>query len=147
MLGEVYKATLVSLYQPSHDVSDLPAHAKKAFTDGGEILHRSWSELNDYSVIERLEKDQRTFHSFVDESGEDPNEKWQWQGTRSWARNRAMAMHAPLTANYVVPMVTAQNESQEEDRDRSSVARDIMEGMTVNANYRPSLLLVRWVGW
>src|ERR1043166_840339 len=101
---------------------DLTAHAKKEFTDGWVILHRPWPELNDYPVIDRMEKDKRTFHSFVDTSVEDPNEAWKWRGTRVMARNRAMALPAHLTANYVVPMITAQNESQEEDRDRSSVA-------------------------
>jgi len=61
-------------------VRALTAHANKAVTDGWETLPRSWPERNDYSVIERRGKDQRTFTSFVDASVEDPNEKWKWQG-------------------------------------------------------------------
>ena len=57
------------------------------------------------------------------------------------ARNRAMAMHTHLTANYVVPRVTAQTESQGEDRDMIGIGRDRLEWMTMNSDYGPSFLL------
>jgi hypothetical protein len=102
--GDLYKNSPVSLYQPDQAVADLTACAKKEFNYGWEILHRPYPELNDYSVIDRMNKDQRTFNSFVDESVEDPNEAWKWRGTRSMARNRAMAMHAHLTNTYFIDL-------------------------------------------
>ncbi len=142
MIGEILNTkTDVSLYQPSKEVSDFTALVKKEYGYGDEILRRPWEELNNYSVIDRDQKDRRTFNSYVDESVEDPAEAWKWRGTRSMARNRAMAMHAHLTAQYVVPMVIAQNEKQEDDREMGNVMRDILEWMTVNSGYRPSFLL------
>lgn len=141
MIGELYTTTPISAYQPSKEVADFTDEVKKEYSYGDQILHRSWEELNNYSVINRMNKDQRTFNSFVDESVEDPNEAWKWRGTRSAARNKTMAMHAHLTSQYVVPMVAAQNNDQEEDKDMANVMRDILEWMTVNSPYRSVFLL------
>ena len=72
VIDAIYKDMPVSVYQPDQSVIDLAACAKKDFNYGWEILHRPWPELNDYSVIDRMEKDKRTFNSFGDESVEDP---------------------------------------------------------------------------
>jgi len=94
LFGEISNNTPVSSYQPDRAIADLTAWAKKESNYGWEILHRPWPELNDYSVIDRMEKDQRTFNAFVDESVDDPNEAWKWKGTRSMARNRVMVSYA-----------------------------------------------------
>jgi len=132
----------VSNYQPSAEVAELTKLFKRAYHDGYENLHSTFEELNNYSVIGRMNKDQLTFNSFVDESVEDPREAWKWKGTRGQARKNTMAMHAHLTAQYIIPNVFAQNEAQEIDREMSDVAHDILEWMTINSNYRSSFLLV-----
>jgi hypothetical protein len=142
MIGQIYpKQASRSLYQPSREVTDLTSSVKKDYSIGSEIIHKDWEELNNYSVVERMNRDQRTFNSYVDETVEDPNEAWKWKGTRSLARNRTMAMHAHVTANYIVPLTYAQKETQEEDRDLSGAMRDVLEWMSVNSNYRQSFLL------
>lgn len=141
MLGDIGPKTPVSSYQPSLEVVELTKNVKRDISAGDEILNRSWVELNDYSVIDRTSKDQRTFNSFVDESVEDPREAWKWRGTRSLARNKTVAMHAHLTAGFIIPNIVAQNDSQQEDRDTSEVMRDMVDWMTINSNYRPSFLL------
>jgi hypothetical protein len=88
------KSTPISLYQPSKEVCDFTADVKKEYGQGIEILNRPWNELNDYLIIERMNKDQRTFNALVDETVENPAEGWKWRG---------LAMHAHLTANYIVP--------------------------------------------
>ena len=143
MLGQITKGqTPLSTYQPPKPVVDLTKQVKDEFSQGIDILNRSWEELNGYSVIDRMNKDQRTFNSFVDESIEDPNEAWKWRGTRSIARNKALAMHAHLTARLAIPMAFAQNEKQEEDRDMSNIMRDVLEWMAVNSEYKKSYILV-----
>lgn len=132
---------VISSYQPSKEVIELTKVLRDAYKDGHEVLHREWVELNNYSVIGRMNKDQLTFNSFVDESVEDPREAWKWRGTRGQARKNTMAMHAQLTAQYILPSVFAQNEAQELDREMSDVAHDVMEWMAVNSNYRSSFLL------
>lgn len=141
MIGELKKDSQVAAYQPSKEVSDFTAIVKKDFGTGVDILNKPWMELGDLSVIERMNRDQRTFNAFVDESVEDPGEAWKWRGTRSKARNKAIAMHAQLTAGYIIPMFLAQNDASEEDRDMSDVMRDIAEWMVNNSNYKSSFLM------
>lgn len=145
MISDVLDKAPVSPYQPSKEVADLTKLGKRDYQAGFDILHRQWEELNDYSVLDRDQKDKRTFNSFVDESVEDPNEAWKWRGTRSLARNKVMAMHAQTTTNYVVPRFYAQNEQDQTDRDASDVIDTILEHMTVNSNYRPNFM-VAWMG-
>lgn len=142
MIGDLYDNTPVAAYQPENPAVALETKiAKRDYYRGFQILNSAATEMNDYSVIERRNKDQRTFNSFVDESVEDPNEGWKWRGTRSLARNKAIAMHANITAEYMVPRSTAQDESQQIDRDASGVMDDILDWMTRNSNYRSSYLL------
>ena len=128
-------------YQPSKEVREFTAVVQKDCALGEEILNKPWPELNNLSVVDRTNRDQMTFNAFVDETIESPEEAWKWRGTRSKARNKAIAMHARLTAGYIVPMFMAQNESDEEDRDFSDIMRDITEWMADNSNYKSSFLM------
>lgn len=141
MIGEIGNDSSVSAFQPTPMIAEFISGVQKEYQKGYDILHKSWTELNDYSVIERMNKDQRTFNSYVDESVEDPNEAWKWVGTRSLAHKKARTMHAHLTARYVVPMVTALNENQENDQLMADVMRDVLDWMTQTSNYRSSFLL------
>ena len=109
---------------------------------GEEILNRPWTELNDRSIVDDENRGQMMFNAFVDTSVEDPAEAWKWRGTRSMARNKGIAMHANLTANYLLPLFSAQNEDDETDQDLSEAMRDIVEWMAApsNSNYQTSFL-------
>lgn len=141
MIGEIQKNSQISTYQPSREVMEFSNQVRKDYAYGFDTLHKSWPELNNYSVIERMNKDQRTFQSFVDESVNNPDEAWKWIGTRSLARKKAFAMHAHMTSSYVVPNVYPQNSSQEDDNAMANAMRDILEWETINSNYRPAFLL------
>lgn len=142
MIGEITKGKdIVSAYQPNGEILELTKNVRRDYSYGFEVLHKSWPELNNYSVIERMNKDQRTFQSFVDESVDDPDEAWKWIGTRSLARKKAFAMHAHMTSSYYIPQIFPQNSSQEDDRGMASAMRDIVEWITTNSNYRSSFLL------
>jgi hypothetical protein len=138
------KTNLLSLYQPSQEVCDLTAMVKDDYFVGEEILSRQWTELNNRSVIEDENRGEMMFNAFVDTSVEDPNEAWKWRGTRSMARNKGIAMHANLTANYLLPLFTAQNDEDEVDEGFSEVMRDIIEWMAdpTNSEYQSSFLNV-----
>lgn len=140
MIGEVYQNSPVSLYQPSKNVADFSAYVKRDYARGNDILTRTWVELNNRSVIDDQDRGKRTFNAFVDEGTEDPATAWQWRGTRSKARNQAIAMHAQLTAGYIVPMFMAQNDNDEEDADFSEMMRDAVEWMVNNSSYKESFL-------
>lgn len=140
MIDEIYNTSPVSAYQPSKEVADFTSIVKKDFGSGWEILHRPWIELNNMNVIDRDSRDRRTFNAFVDENIEDTTQAWKWRGTRSKARNKAVAMHAQLTAGYIIPMFMAQNENSEEDRGFSDFMRDGIEWMIQNSEYRSSFM-------
>jgi hypothetical protein len=143
MIGEIYQnKTPVSHYQPSKEIADFTNYVKKDYSQGNEILHRNWTELNNRSIVDDQDRGKRTFNAFVDEDIEDPATAWQWRGTRSKARNQAIALHAQLTAGYIVPMFMAQNDDDEEDMDFSEVMRDTVEWMINNSNYKDSFLQV-----
>lgn len=131
-----------SAYAPSKEVTEFTSIVKADYAQGDEILHRSWNELNDRSVIEDMNRGQRMANAFVDESVEDPAEAWKWRGTRSMARNKGMAMHAQLTAAFLIPGFTAQNDADEIDRDFGDTMHEIVEWMTLpqNSDYQSSFL-------
>ena len=78
------------------------------------------------------------FNAFVDTSIEDEDEAWKWRGTRSKARNKAVAMHTQLTAGYLFPSFVAQNDDDEEDRDFSEMMDNCVEWLGTNptSNYK-----------
>lgn len=137
---ETSRQNKVSLYNPSQDVKDMTKIVRGEYEDGMEILQRPFVELNDMSVIARDDRDQRTFNAFVDENIEDPDEAWKWRGTRSKARNKAIVMHAKLTAGYIIPMFMAQNKDDEVDEAFSNLMQDGVEWMINNSQYKSSYL-------
>lgn len=141
MIGQITSDTPVSKYQPSKEVAHFTEYAQKDYQIGDEILNRPWVELNNRSVIEDMNRGQKTFNAFVDESVENPNDAWKWRGTRSKARNKAIGMHTQITARYIFPSFMAQNEHSEEDRDFSDAMADSVEWLGRNSNYRTSYLM------
>lgn len=142
MIENIGRKKPASAYQPSSDVAELTSIVKRDYAQGHQILTRNWVELNNRSVLEDRDRGQRTFNVFVDESIEDPATAWQWRGRRSKARNKAIQMHAYMTANYIIPSFVAQNEDDEEDRDFSDAMQDVVEWMIYNSTYRDSFLKV-----
>ncbi len=142
MIGEITKQSQLSAYNPPEEIANFTAEVKGYYSKGWETLNTPLVELNDRSVLEDMDRGQRVFNAFVDESIEDPSEAWKWRGTRSKARNKAIAMHAQLTAGYIIPMFLAQNEDDEEDVQFSDMMRDIAEWMTQNSNYKSSFLMI-----
>lgn len=142
MIGDIDKKTTVSSYQPTKEVCDITDYIKKDYEVGNDILNRSWVELNNRSVIDDMNRGGQLANAFVDTDFEDPSEAWKWRGTRSKARNKGLAMHAQLTASYLIPGFSAQNEDDEIDRDFGDTMRDIVEWMAqpTNSNYQTSFL-------
>lgn len=141
MYGTIDKTSTASAYQPPEEVKLLTQDAQKDYAIGYEILHTPYEELNNRSVIERMNLDRRTFNTFVSEGDADPRDAWKWRGTRSMARNKIIATHAQLTSSYTVPKIYAQNDQDEDDQDMGNAMRDIVAWMVDNSNYKQSFLL------
>lgn len=142
MIGEITSKSPQSAYNPSKEVRELTAQVRDDYSEGIRIITEPHLELNWRSVEDDESNGKLMFNAFVDEGEEDVNEDWKWRGTRSMARNKAIAMHAQLTANYILPLFIAQNDEDEVDRDFSEIMRDIIEWMALptNSNYQSSFL-------
>jgi hypothetical protein len=143
MIGNIDKSTnKVSTYTPSSEVRAFTAQVKKDYNIGHQILNKTWTELNNSSVIDDMNRGRLMFNAFVDESYEDPSESWKWRGTRSKARNKGIAMHANLTAAYMMPTFKAQNDASDIDREVSEFMTDLVEWMAQdeNSNYKENFL-------
>src|SRR3990167_7075431 len=140
--ASIDKDTPVSHYSPSPEVRDFIAHTKKDYATGHQILTKTWNELNESSVIDDMNRGRKMFNAFVDESYEDPTQAWKWRGTRSKARNKGIAMHANLTAAYMIPTFQAQNSDSEIDKEVSEFMTDLVEWMAQdeNSNYKENFL-------
>lgn len=140
-IGKVYQQTSTpSGYAPDQAICDFTSYVKRDFFEANRVLQTPWEELNNRSVIEDTNRGQRMFNTFVDETTENPADAWKWKGTRSMARNKAIAMHAQLTAAYILPMFMAQNDQDETDQDFSELMRDLCEWMIDNSDYKSSFL-------
>jgi len=141
MIGDITNNRVVSAYQPSVSVKNFSSFVKKDFGIGDEILNRPFLELNDRSIIEDMNKGQKTFNAFVDETLENEADAWKYRGTRAKARNKGLVTHAHMTSGYIFPSFLAQNEDDEEDRGFSEAMDDCVEWLGNNSNYKPSFLL------
>lgn len=131
----------VSSFNPSKEIKDFTSMVQGDLDIGDEILNRSYVELNDRSVLEDDDKGKLTFNAWVDENIDDPALAWQWRGTRSKARNKALTVHANITATMAIPSFLAQNDDDEEDRDFSEMMDDSVEWLINNSNYKTSYLM------
>ena len=142
MIGEITKETPASTYHPSPDEAALISSVKKDYAHGHGLITRGWTELNGNSVIEDMNMGRRMFNAFVDTGEEDVAQSWRWKGTRSQARNKGIAMHANLTAGYLLPTFQAQNDDDEVDRGFSDFMTDLVEWMAhdENSDYKQNFL-------
>ena len=138
----IYKDAPVSTFSPSKEVLDFTSYVRKDYEIGHNILNKNWTELNDTSIIGDMNRGRMMFNAFVDESYESSTEAWKWRGTRSKARNKGIAMHANLTAAYLLPSYQAQNADNEIDREVSDFMTDLVEWMAQdeNSNYKENFL-------
>ncbi len=142
MIADIYAERAASAYTPSREETELIAFVKKDYSTGDEILNKSWTELNNRTVLDDLNRGQKMANAFVDDEVDDPAEAWKWRGTRSMARNKGMAMHAQLTAAFLIPGFSAQNDADETDREFGDTMHEIVEWMTLptNSSYQSSFL-------
>lgn len=146
MIGQIPedKSEHVSSYQPSKAIRDITSQIKKDYEEGINIIQRPWTELNDRSVITDQNNGELMFNAYVNTASDNPDTDWEWKGTRSKARNKALSMHAQLTANFLIPNFLAQNDDDEEDRQFSEAMRDAAEWLVQpnNSDYQPAFLQV-----
>lgn len=129
-----------SSYQPDDDVKTLIKQVKKDISIGDDILHRPFEEFNGLSLIERSNRDQATWLSWNPEMESGPEGDWRYLGIRPMTRNRVISTAAHLTSQLVIPMIHAQNDQDEEDKEAAYVMRDLLEYNIQHSNYELAFL-------
>jgi hypothetical protein len=141
MLGELKdKNKIQSNYQPPEGVRLLTHKVREDYRNGYEIMHRSYREFNDKSVLTRMDLDQKAFNSYVDPQSSDPDESWRYNGVRPMTRNKIISIAAHVTASLIYPNVFAQDSNSKEDRVAAQVMKDLVEWNIRNSDYESTFL-------
>ena len=129
----------LSAYQPSNAERDLITQVRLAYQDGEDNLNNPYKEFNGRSFIERMNEDQKAWLSWTPDPYEGDDD-WRWNGVRPITRNRVISTMAHLTARLLIPMISAQNKDQEEDRQAGYVMKEMVEHNIRNSNYETAFL-------
>lgn len=130
----------ISSYQPSLAVRELTSLVKEDYRTGHEIMHRSFREFNDKSVLKRMDLDQKAFNSYVEPQSQNPDESWRYNGVRPLTRNKIISIAAHVTASLIYPNVFAQNSNSKDDKVAAEVMRDLIEWNVRNSDYESTFL-------
>jgi len=130
----------VSNYSPSNGVRLLTHRIREDYRNGYEIMHRSYREFNDKSVLTRMDLDQKAFNAYVDPQSNNPEDSWRYNGVRPLTRNKIISIAAHVTASLIYPNVFAQDEASREDRIAAQVMKDLIEWNVRNSDYETTFL-------
>lgn len=129
-----------SSYNPPADVKDLFARCQRDYQAAYALQHRTFSEFDGFSLLQRAKLDQETFAAFVGTEYVPQQKRWRWRGRKNTARNKLIGILAHMLAGMLYPYVKAQNTEDEEDKVTAQVARIIIEERLRKANYELSFL-------
>lgn len=138
--GSVKKGTTASTYNPSEEVKKAIQLMQDDFQHGHTIMHKPRQEFGGLSVIEYYNKGKRAFNSYVPPRSTHEDEAWRAQTVRPITRNKLISTAAHVTAAVLLPMVKAQNDQSEEDRDAALVMRDLIQWVVDNSDYEQEYL-------
>src|SRR3990167_1894506 len=127
--------TIPSSFQPPKEVCVLTERIKQDYQTGYNILHRTFEEFNDKSLVERMNVDQKSFNAYVQPKSDDPDEEWRWNGVRPITRNKILSIAAHLAFAMIYPGIFAQNDLDDEDRDAEEIMKYLVEWNIKNSDY------------
>lgn len=135
--------TPVSAFQPPKDVVDLTHKIQADYGVASNLLTKTFTEFNDYSLLGRADIDQKRWNAYRAPQSMDIDEAWRWNGIRPITRNRIIGIVAQMTSQIVIPAPYAQNDKDEIDVAAAQVMRDLMEYDIRNSNYVDNYIM--WI--
>lgn len=126
-------------YQPNEAEKKVIEGVRQCYQDGEATRDYPYPEYNGRSFVQQGNESQHAWLAHPDEPyvGED---EWRWNGVRPITRNRVIFTAARLTAKLIYPHISAQNESQEEDKDASYAMETLVENAIRTSNYETAFL-------
>ena len=109
------------------------------FTLGSTIMNKPYRQLNDMTVKDRQNEDQKLFNNYVEPKPNDPDERWKSQAIRPIVRNRTISIAAHVTGSLIFPQIFAQNDQDDMDKDAATVMRDLIEWTADQSEYAKTL--------
>ena len=135
--------TPVSAYQPPDNVKRLTERIGQDYSTAFNLQSKPFTEFNDYSLLQRVDIDQKRWNAYRQPQSLDIDEAWRWNGIRPVTRNRIIGIVAQMTAKIVIPAPYAQNDKDEIDMAAAQVMRDLMEYDIRNSNYVDNYIM--WI--
>lgn len=123
-----------SLYKPTEPVKERTAYVLKRFSLMDTAKNKPYRELNNMAPLQRQSVDQVRFNSYQFYQSADPNDDWKSNAVRPITRNQVISIAAHITGTVMYPLVYAQNENSQDDKDSALVMRELMEWSTDNSN-------------
>lgn len=123
-------ANPVSAYNPSEEVKLRFADLRKDFEIGQNIMQTPYEEFgydqdgNMYSLIGRLNYNQKKFNLFRPPKSKDPDLSWHSNALKPIIRNKVISIVAHITSQVLYPDIVAQNDDANEDKDMAAVMKD-----------------------
>lgn len=129
-----------SKYTPPKEVLELFAKCQKDYQSAWALQHRPFEEFDGISLLERAQRDQRTFAAYVGAEYIAKQKQWRWKGRKNTARNKLIGLLAHLISGMLYPMAHAQNLEDEEDKETAKVMRILVEEQLRKAGYQMKFL-------
>ncbi len=136
------KENVRSRYQPGKEVVDITDKVMKHFEHGNLIMNTPWREFNDMSVLERKNRDQLAFNTYLPGDGDwgESLDSWKSQALRPVERNRSLDIASQVSSQVIFPKVFAQNQNDDEDRKSAAIMRYLMEWSADQQQYEQTQL-------
>lgn len=124
-----------SRYQPPPEVMKLFARCQTDYGIAWQLQHRPFDEFDGISLLERANRDQKTFGAFVGAEWVPKNKQWRWKGRKNTARNKIIAILAQLMAAILIPSVFATDDQNNESKECAKVMRILVQEHLRRADY------------
>lgn len=134
------KALTASEYQPNDEVKELFSKCQNDYERAYGLQHRPFDEFDGISLLQRADRDQKTFGAFVGAEYVPQHKQWRWRGRKNTARNKIISILAHMISGMLYPLVNAQNEEDESDKMSARVMRIIVEDHLKKAGYEIKFL-------